>query len=101
MTSRRQFIELVPAAGLALLASNANAAAPMLSEKDPAAVPLGYVTDAAHVNKAKFKTYAAGQTCANCALYQGKPGEAAGPCPLFAGKAVAAKGWCSAHAKKG
>ena len=38
--------------------------------------------------------------CANCALYQGKAGDAAGACPLFAGKQVSAKGWCSAWAKK-
>ncbi|MEO6031337.1 MAG: high-potential iron-sulfur protein [Burkholderiaceae bacterium] len=101
MTSRRQFIQIVPAASITLLAGHAAAATPMLSEKDAAAVPLGYVADATHADKAKFKTYTAGQTCANCALYQGKPGDAAGPCPLFPGKNVAAKGWCSAHAKKG
>ena len=48
-----------------------------------------------------YKTYAAGQVCSNCALYQGKPTDAAGGCPLFAGKQVAGKGWCSAYAKKG
>jgi hypothetical protein len=101
MTSRRQFIQIAPAAGLTLLAGNAVAAAPMVGEKDPTAVALGYVADATHADKARFKNYKAGDDCANCALYQGKPGEASGPCPLFPGKHVAAKGWCSAHAKKG
>jgi hypothetical protein len=52
------------------------------------------------VDKAKFKTFAPGQECTTCQLYQGKAGAASGPCPLFAGKHVAAKGWCSAWAKK-
>jgi hypothetical protein len=38
--------------------------------------------------------------CANCALFQGKAGDAWGGCPIFAGRQVAAKGWCSAWAKK-
>jgi hypothetical protein len=59
------------------------------------------VADATKTDKVKYKTYAAGQLCSNCALYQGKPADAAGGCPLFAGKQVAAKGWCSAYAKKG
>jgi hypothetical protein len=100
MTSRRQFIRIVPFASAALLAGRTAFAAEMLSEKDPQATALGYVADATKADKAKFKTYAAGNTCANCQLYQGKAGAASGPCPLFAGKEVAAKGWCSAWAKK-
>ena len=101
MTSRRQFIQIVPVAGAALLTGRAALAQPaMVSEKDPQAVALGYVADATKADKAKYKNYAPGQTCANCALYQGKAGDASGPCPLFAGKHVAAKGWCSAWAKK-
>jgi High potential iron-sulfur protein len=101
MTSRRGFIRIFPAAGAALLGTRAMAQAPMLDEKDPLAVSLGYVADAARVDKAKFPKFAAGQTCANCALFQAPAGAAAGNCPLFAGKQVAAKGWCSAWAKKG
>lgn len=101
MTSRRQFIQIVPVAGAALLAGRAAVAqgAPV-SEKDPQAVALGYVADATKADKAKYKNYAAGQLCSNCALYQGKATDAAGGCPLFAGKTVAGKGWCSAYAKK-
>ena len=99
MTSRRQFIQIVPVAGGALLASRFAFAAD-LDPKDPQATALGYVTDATKADKAKFPKYAAGQTCGNCTLYQGKAGDASGPCPLFAGKTVAAKGWCSAYAKK-
>ena len=102
MTSRRQFIQIVPFASAALLASRSVFAAdlPMLDEKDPQAAALGYVADAAKADKAKFKNFAAGQNCVTCQLFQAKPGEAAGPCPLFVGKNVTAKGWCSAFAKK-
>lgn len=102
MTSRRQFIQIVPVAGAALLAGRtAVAQGAMVGEKDPQATALGYVADATKADKAKYKTYAAGQICGNCALFQGKPADAAGACPLFAGKQVATKGWCSAYAKKG
>jgi hypothetical protein len=101
MTSRRQFIQIVPVAGAALVAGrSAFAQGAMVGDKDPQAVALGYVSDATKADKAKYKNYAAGQSCSNCALFQGKPGDAAGPCPLFAGKQVSAKGWCSAWAKK-
>ena len=102
MTSRRQFIRIVPLAGAAVLASRGALAAdpPMVDEKDPQAVALGYVSDAARADKAKFKNFAAGQSCSTCQLFQGKAGAAAGGCPLFAGKQVSAKGWCSAWAKK-
>jgi hypothetical protein len=78
------------------------AAAPtvLLDEKSEKAVGLGYVSDATRADATKYKTYAAGQVCSNCALFQGKAGDASGPCPLFAGSAVAAKGWCSAYNKK-
>ena len=101
MTSRRSFIQIVPLAGAAaLLAGRAQAQAKMVDEKEPQAVALGYVSDATKADKAKYKQYAAGQNCANCALYQGKPTDAAAGCPLFAGKQVAGKAWCSAWAKK-
>lgn len=133
MSTRRRFIEILPLAGLSLLAAcsdktpapaaapapppsappapaatpveaptPAAAAAPQaaVDPAEPAAVALGYVADASQADKAKYKTYVAGQACANCALYAGKTGDATGPCPLFAGRQVAAKGWCSAYAKK-
>ena len=102
MTSRRQFIQIIPVAGAALLATRTvQAQAAMVKEDDAQAKALGYVADAGKTDKAKYKQYAAGQLCSNCALYQGKATDAAGGCPLFAGKQVAGKGWCSAYAKKG
>ena len=101
MESRRTFIRLAALSGVGVLAArNALADAPVLDEKDPQAVALGYVSDASKANKAKYPNYAAGQACANCQFYQGKAGSTMGPCPLYGGKQVAAKGWCSAYAKK-
>ena len=102
MSSRRQFIAMIPAASTALFAGRAvfAADAPMVDEKDAQAAALGYAADATKANKAKSPTYAAGQVCSTCSLYQGKTGDAAGPCPLYPAKQVAAKGWCSAYAKK-
>ena len=99
MTSRRRFIQIVPLAGAAMLGAG-TASAQLVAEKDPQAVALGYVADATKTDTKKYPKYAAGQVCSNCALYQGKVGEAAGPCPLFAGKNVAAKGWCTSWVKK-
>lgn len=73
---------------------------PMVDEKDAQAVALGYVEDATKADTARFKNHVAGNVCSNCALYQGKTGDAAGPCPLFAGKSVTAKGWCTSWVKK-
>lgn len=100
MTSRRQFIQIVPIAGAAaLLAAAGSAQAAMVDENDAQAKALGYVADAARVDKGKYKQFAAGQNCGNCALYQGGTAPA-GKCALFPGKEVASKGWCSAYAKK-
>jgi hypothetical protein len=98
-TNRRIFLMTV-SAGAAGFSLGAQAQA-MVSDKDPQAAALGYAADATKADVKKFPKYAAGQMCSNCALYQGKPADAAGGCPLFAGKQVAGKGWCSAWAKKG
>ena len=99
LKTRRIFLMTV-SAGAAGLGVNAFAQA-MVDEASPQAVALGYVADAAKVDVKKFPKYAAGQICGNCALYQGKPADAAAGCPLFAGKQASGKGWCSAWAKKG
>ena len=99
--SRRHFMILAASvASTTVLSTKAIADAPVLSESDPTAQALGYKTDASKVDKTKFPRYQAGQTCANCQLYQGKPGSASGPCPTYGGKLVDAKGWCNAYVKK-
>jgi hypothetical protein len=100
-TTRRLFFMQVAAGTSVLAATQAMAQAPaMVNEKDPAAAGLGYVADTTKADAKKYPKHTNEQLCSNCALYAGKPKEAAGACPLFAGKQVAAKGWCSAWAKK-
>lgn len=99
MTSRRIFLASIPASALALRLGNASAAV-VLPETDPAAVALGYKTDASKVDVKKYPAFVRGQQCANCQLYAGKPVDLMGPCNVFAGKLVSAKGWCAAWAKK-
>ena len=96
--ARRVFLITLAASGAAL-ATRVQAQV-LVDEKDAQAVALGYVADAKRVDVKKYPKFAAGQNCANCALYQGKAGDKAGGCPLFAGKQVAATGWCSAWTKK-
>jgi hypothetical protein len=100
--SRRAFIEngaiFIATIGVSEVAWSAPV--PMLSESDPTAMALGYKANASTVDKAKFAQYAPGESCSNCALYQGTAGSSSGPCGIFAGKAVSATGWCSSYAKK-
>ena len=98
-TTRRVFMMTLAATGAAF-APLAQAQPKMVDEKEPQAVALGYVTDAARADAKKFPKYAAGQVCGNCSLYQGKATDPAAPCAIFAGKQVVAKGWCSAWVKK-
>ena len=101
-SNRRTFViqSVVSAGALAATVRLAQAQAPLVQESDSQAIALGYKNDATKVDKVKYPKYESGQICANCALYQGKPTDAAANCPLFAGKQVAAKAWCSAWAKK-
>lgn len=93
--SRRLLLQrLALAVSLAPLALSQRAeAAPLLAPGAPEAKAVHYVEDA---KSAKGAT--PGDTCANCALYQGASGSAQGPCQLFSGKDVKAAGWCSSWA---
>jgi hypothetical protein len=88
--SRRAILKgLVSIPVLALAGFQPTSYAAMLAADDPTAKALSY-TD---------KSTTAGQSCANCQLYQG--GSAAtGPCPIFPGKDVAAAGWCKSWVAK-
>ena len=103
-TRRRAFIIHSTASCGALLATGsvlAQAAAPeLVKETDAAAMAVGYLPDATKVDKRKHPTYAQGQRCGVCILFEGKPADRSGACPLFPGKHVAASGWCSSWAKK-
>ena len=98
-SNRRIFMMQVAVGGTALLAQQAMAQA-MVNEKDPQAAALGYAADTTKVDAKKFPKHAPAQKCTNCALFAGKPTDAAGACPLFAGKQVAGTGWCTAYATK-
>ncbi|RXZ38622.1 iron permease [Oxalobacteraceae bacterium CAVE-383] len=84
-------------AGMPVLA---RADMPLVSDTDPQAKAMGYVSDTSKADQKKFPKHTVAQKCNNCQLFQGKEGDAQGPCPLFAGKAVAGNGWCSAYMKK-
>lgn len=101
-SNRRVFMIQSASAGAALVVgAQAHAQAqPMVSEKDPQAVALGYVTDAKRVDTKKFPKYVAGEGCHNCQLFQGKATDKVGGCLLFGGKHVDSTGWCNGWTKK-
>lgn len=99
-SSRRVFLmQLATATGATALSQGASAQA-MVSESDPVPKNFGYKEDAAKVDKGQQPKYVAGQTCANCGLYQAPATAVTGPCPIFPGKLVTGKGWCSAWVKR-
>jgi hypothetical protein len=79
----------VSVAGL-LEATSAFAQSPALDPNEPSAKALGYVASSPTPE----------QKCSNCALFQGKAGDALGGCPIFPGKSVAANAWCKSWTKK-
>jgi len=96
--SRRTFVRLLSigaAAGVLAARRTAAAGTEKLSVKDPAAIALGYVEDAAQVDPKKYPAYVKGSSCENCLQLQGKPGDTYRPCSVFPGKRVAVSGWCS------
>jgi hypothetical protein len=102
--SRRKLLQgalasLAAAPAATLFAGDA-LAAEALSEDDPTAKSLGYVTDAKKVDAKANPNYKPGQVCANCMQYTGKAGAADGPCNIFPGKNVNAKGWCKVWVQK-
>ena len=99
VVSRRSLVKNLAAAtaAVSILRSVKSSAAdlPHLNVKDPQAVAVGYVEDAAQVDAKKYPAYVKGSSCDNCLLLQGSSGASYRPCTLFAGKLVSAAGWCS------
>jgi hypothetical protein len=95
--SRRRLVKtLAMGAAAALAARQTPGAEPKkLDVKDPAAVSLGYVENAAEVDLKKYPTYVKGSNCENCLQLQGSPGNPYRPCSIFPGKLVSVSGWCS------
>lgn len=99
--TRRRILSLTLAAGAAgsmasLPARETRAAdaSGKVSESDPVASALGYVSDATHVDAKANPMYQRGAACANCFWYAPEAKEAAGQCNYFPGKLVDAKAWC-------
>lgn len=89
--SRRALLKGMVALPVAAAAGfHVSAQAAMLSVDDPTAKALGY-TETSTVD---------GKTCANCNLYTGAAGAAAGPCAIFPGKDVTAAGYCNSWIAK-
>ncbi len=90
---------LVPAIGLIGNMADAAALTP-LDPNDPMAKAVKYAPDGSKVNASANPTFKPTQKCANCAQYQGKPGDASAGCNIFAGHSVPAAGWCNVWAQK-
>src|SRR5258707_10635468 len=95
LISRRTIVNYALTAGafLPALHIGRDAAAARLTQLDsnePAAKSLGYVTDSSKVDASANPTQKTDQTCASCAQFQGKPGDAQGACKIFVGKSIAA-----------
>lgn len=89
----------VPVAGWVGSVEAAEGDLPPLDEKDPSAVTLGFINDAAKVDIKANPMYVRGETCANCQQFQGSRSAPRGGCVLFAGKSVPAGGWCKVWRK--
>jgi hypothetical protein len=97
VTRRKVIKDLSLAAGLsaALPWRQTQGADPArLDVKDPAAIALGYVENAAQVDAGKYPDFVKGSNCENCLQLQGSAGSSYRPCGLFPGKLVAVGGWC-------
>jgi hypothetical protein len=98
MTRREVVRNLGLAAGVSAVLpcrQTCGAEAQRLDVKDPAAIALGYVEDAAQVDLKKYPQYASGSNCENCLQLQGSAGNNYRPCGLFPGKLVSVGGWCT------
>jgi hypothetical protein len=67
----------------------------LVSEDDPAARELHYVTDVRRAQGAQPNS-----SCATCSIYQGADGSAQGGCLAFGNRLVKATGWCAVWTSK-
>ena len=100
----RKFITLSAATAAGIFMPDSRKAAaqdlPHIAEDDPAGQAFKYTHDASSVDAASRPQPTEDQSCANCALVQGKDGDAWRPCQILPGKAVNAEGWGSGWAPK-
>ena len=99
---RRQFL-ILPVFGvlstsiLKSVQAQPQPATQLLSETNPQAIGLGYKMKTASIDRLRWTQFTPGQSCGNCALYQGARGGAQGPCKIFGGQVVMSAGWCSLY----
>ncbi|HWJ34373.1 MAG TPA: high-potential iron-sulfur protein [Steroidobacteraceae bacterium] len=94
--SRRAVVKSLALGAATALAPQTRGAEPQkLEVKDPTAIALGYVENAAQVDPKKYPAYVKGTNCENCLQLQGTAGNNYRPCGLFPGKLVSVSGWCS------
>ncbi|MGD1983306.1 MAG: high-potential iron-sulfur protein [Chromatiaceae bacterium] len=65
-----------------------------LTEDDPYAKSMGFVTDTTRANSKRYKKHSVDQSCSNCQLYKGEAESAEGPCSFFGHRIVPSTGWC-------
>jgi High potential iron-sulfur protein len=96
--TRRSVVKNIGLAGVSMaLPTLVRSAEPArLDEKDPAAIALAYVSNAADVDAKKHPEFVQGSNCENCLQLQGTAGNNYRPCSLFPGKLVSVIGWCKA-----
>lgn len=104
--SRRELLKsaalagaLAPTLGLIGKQSQASDLTP-LDENDLAAKAFAFVNDASKVEASANPAFKAGQLCAECSLYQGKPTDATAGCSIFPGRSVPARGWCKVWVRR-
>jgi hypothetical protein len=108
LINRRNFLKLGAKAGGGALALSVIPVQLLAGDEvavdEPLAQAMGYVTDAATVDTAKFPKRAgdagASQFCNNCALYAGKVDDETAPCSIFQNRLVRGEGWCNAWVAK-
>jgi hypothetical protein len=71
-----------------------------LDPNDTNAKALSFVTDATKVDASTHPTYKAGQKCATCLQYQGKPTDPTAACTIFPGHSVPGPGWCQVWSQR-
>ena len=92
--SRRVFMLHVAVMSSSWAALQGCATGASLDEKSPEGAAVGYVTDTAQADEARFPHHAGDQMCSNCRHFHGAAGDSMGGCDM-SGKQVAARGWCS------
>jgi hypothetical protein len=97
---RRALLQAAAGALAALAMPRAFARLPLLTGREPEAIALEFVADAARLQPSLRPLYVPGSRCARCFFFQGHRTDDAAPCTVFAGWRVPATGWCREFAAR-